>query len=149
MHKYTPSRGSQNCEFPGREERTQDQESGHQVPAPVLSLMLMWPWARTAAMEVTHGSLFKKGLATQLQGAVWQSGAVAPSGSASNLWCFSWAVPDQRLSMARVWGPSHFYSTWNSSNGQSVPWGSPPLSDMHCGLRLSLPQVPLPPLFLS
>ena len=66
MHNDISSGGSQNCECPGREERP-DQEPRRQVPGPVLSPMLTWPSACTAAVEVPFGSLFKKGLGTQLQ----------------------------------------------------------------------------------
>ena len=67
MHNDISSGGSQNCESPGREERTPDQEPRHQVPAPVLSPVLTQPSAGAAAVEVSFGSLFKKGLGTQLQ----------------------------------------------------------------------------------
>lgn len=67
MHNDISSGGSQNCECPRREERRPDQEPRRQVPAPVLSPVLMWPSACTAAVEVPFGSLFRKGLGTQLQ----------------------------------------------------------------------------------
>lgn len=67
---------------------------------------------------------------------VWQPGAVAPVKSASSFWCF----PRQCVrGQSRVWGPSHFCSTWHFSNKQSGPCSSPLLSDMHYNLRLSLP----------
>ena len=67
MHNDISSGGSQNCECPRREARRPDQEPRRQVPAPVLSPVLTWPSACTAAVEVPFGSLFRKGLGTQLQ----------------------------------------------------------------------------------